>query len=497
MTMSTLRTHAIGVVLVAAVLAVAACRAAVAQEGTNDGGGGGDGEARWRWDAYQMAAPPPEPPPPPLQTSTTPKRRPAVRTAAPRQAPRVAAQPPARASRAGSRSRTAQRPRSAAPSRAAASFVADEVLVQTEPGVSQETLDGLARRHRLALIASEDLSLIGQLHRFRITNGRSPPGVARRLDADRRVAAAQPNFLFTLQQTPRAAKPAAPQYAIEKLRLPEAHQSSKGEGVVVAVIDSGVDGAHPELAGAVAGAFDVVGGAAQPHAHGTAVAAAIAARGELTAMAPEARLLAIRAFAGGPSSPRATGTSFQILKALDWAYSRQAKIVNLSFAGPRDPLLGRALDAARDRGLVLIAAAGNAGPRSPALFPAAERSVIAVTAIDARDALYPAASRGGHIALAAPGVDVVVAAPGGGYGLTSGTSIAAAHVSGLAALLLARKPNLPPARLKALLTGTAKDLGPAGNDASFGAGLPDIRKALDQLEAAPEGAVRGEGAGSG
>ena len=95
--------------------------------------------------------------------------------------------------------------------------------------------------------------------------------------------------------------------------------------------------------------------------------------------------------------------------------------------------------------MVLIAAVGNAGPRSPPLYPAAYAQVIGVTATDADDKLLSAANRGAQVAVAAPGVDIVEPAPDGNYQVTSGTSVAAAHASGVAALLLARDPKLSPA----------------------------------------------------
>lgn len=100
---------------------------------------------------------------------------------------------------------------------------------------------------------------------------------------------------------------------------------------------------------------------------------------------------------------------------------------------------------------MLVAAAGNAGAKSPPLFPASDPNVIAVTALDDNDKLLPVANRGKHIAVAAPGVDVLAAAPGGGYQMTSGTSIAAAHVSGIAALIIARRPHIAPDALRKVL----------------------------------------------
>jgi subtilisin family serine protease len=193
----------------------------------------------------------------------------------------------------------------------------------------------------------------------------------------------------------------------------------------------------------------------------------------------------VRAFA--PLSGSREGTTFAILKGLDWAAARGARIINMSFAGPRDPAVARSLAAARAKGIVLIAAAGNAGPKSPPLFPAADPNVIAVTATDVDDKLFPAANRGRHIAVAAPGVDLLLPAPNSAYQVTSGTSFAAAEVSGAVALLLERKPDLDPDAVRRALMATARDLGPKGLDPDFGAGLVDPYQAM--LSLPPPGAV--------
>ena len=155
----------------------------------------------------------------------------------------------------------------------------------------------------------------------------------------------------------------------------------------------------------------------------------------------------------------------------------------MSFAGPSDPELALALAAARKKGIVLVAAAGNAGAKSPPLFPASDANVIAVTAIDADDQLFKLANRGKHIAVAAPGVDVLAPAPRRSYQMSTGTSIAAAQVSGIAALLLERKPDLTPDAVRKILASTAGDLGPKGRDEQFGAGLADAFRAIQAIDA--------------
>ena len=151
----------------------------------------------------------------------------------------------------------------------------------------------------------------------------------------------------------------------------------------------------------------------------------------------------------------------------------------MSFAGPKDPSLERALKAAYDRNIVLIAAAGNAGPKSPPLYPGADPNVIAVTATDVDDKLFAGANRGKYVSVSAPGVDILVPAPENTYQITTGTSVAAAEVSGIVALLLERNPKLTPGRHPPHSDYRAQSgSGPATRDENFGSGLVDPLKAL-------------------
>jgi subtilisin family serine protease len=268
----------------------------------------------------------------------------------------------------------------------------------------------------------------------------------------------------------------ADQYAPQKLGLPDAHRLAKGDRILIAVIDSQVDASHPDLAGAIAGSFAASEDAERAHPHGTGMAGAIAARRTMLGIAPGVGLLTVRAFSAQGGS--AEGTTFNILKGIDWAATQGARIINMSFAGPPDPRLRDELNRAYRKGIVLIAAAGNAGPNSPPLYPAADPNVIAVTATSADDKLFAGANRGNYIAVAAPGVDIFAPAPDGAYQFTTGTSVAAAEVSGVAALLIERNPSLTPAEVRKILMDTAKDLGPKGRDRDFGAGLVNALRAL-------------------
>jgi subtilisin family serine protease len=160
-----------------------------------------------------------------------------------------------------------------------------------------------------------------------------------------------------------------------------------------------------------------------------------------------------------------------------------ARAVNMSFAGPQDPGIARGIAAAHDKGVVLIAAAGNKGASSPPLFPAADRNVIAVTSTDQNDQLPAFANRGPYVAVAAPGVDLMLLAPNDQLQRMSGTSFSAAYVTGIVALMLERQPDLAPDALRRALMASAHRLGGSPADGQSGAGLVDAYQAV--LSVAP------------
>jgi Subtilase family len=359
--------------------------------------------------------------------------------------------------------------------------IPNEIVAEIDAALTDVQADALARRHGLRRIESRKFELIGAtLGLFRIVGGKSFEAASRDFAGDGSVRSVQPNLRYVLQDQKAAAGEGDPtQYPQAKLHLPEAHALADGANVTVAVIDSGVDLKHPEFSGVLITSLDALDSKEGPHAHGTGVAGAIVAHIRLMGSAPAARILAIRAFALSGKSPESS--SYVLLKALDLAATHGAQIVNMSFAGPKDALIGRGLAALAARNIVAVAAAGNAGPKSPPLYPAADANVIAVSATDAQDRLFAASNRGSYIAVAAPGVDVFLPAPDDKYQITSGTSFSSAFVSGLAALLLQRNPMLKPQEVRATLTKTARDLGPPGPDDQFGAGEADALAAVSAV----------------
>jgi filamentous hemagglutinin family protein len=364
-------------------------------------------------------------------------------------------------------------------------LVNDEAVVQIATSITLERLRDAVAPLGLTVIASENLGITqSTVVRLRITNGRTVRDVIRALASVQLVAVAQPNYIYRLHQQGESApasrgdtgpKGDAAQYVLEKLKIADVHRLVRGNNVLIAVIDSEIDAAHPDLEGVIAQSYDAVGAPEKPHSHGTGMAGAIASHQRLLGTAPGARLLAVHAFS---TAANAESTTFNILKGVDWSVRQGARIINMSFAGPKDPSLARALQAAYDRGIVLIAAAGNAGPKSPPLYPGADPNVIAVTATDAADKLFTGANRGTYISVSAPGVDILVPAPEGDYQITTGTSVAAAEVSGIVALLLERNPKLTPADIRRILTLSAKRLSPGARDNDFGSGLIDPLQAL-------------------
>jgi subtilisin family serine protease len=287
--------------------------------------------------------------------------------------------------------------RSGVPPQGDQPFVPNEVITAFAPGATPQAIDRIARRYDLTQLETQSFPLIGEsLYRWRIGGGRTVVNMVRALGGENIVASVQPNYLFTLQdqtaKSPAGTPGDAAQYVLAKLQIEQAQQIATGKTVLIAVIDSEIDLKHPDLDGTIVKSFDAIGGGENPHPHGTSIAGAIASHGKLLGIAPGAQLLAVHAFDDTPGA--AKGTSFAIDKGLQWAADNNARVVNMSFAGPADPTLQRMLAAAYDKGMVLVAAAGNAGPQSEPLYPAADPNVIAVTATDGNDQLFKMANRG-------------------------------------------------------------------------------------------------------
>lgn len=352
-----------------------------------------------------------------------------------------------------------------------------EVIVALNADATADTVYELSQDLALDGDTLYTSNLLGtRVVRFRIPDARSVGDVVAQLSGDARVRVAQPHYVFTANGAVGQPLP-VPQYAPKALHLDKAHKVASGKRVKIAVIDTAIDTTHPAFGGAVSATFDALGSKGEAEVHGTSVASIAAARESLVGVAPAANVLGIRAFAAEDGGT-AESYSLAILKGLDWAVLNGARVVNMSFAGPDDPLLGEAIAAAVEQGVTIVAAAGNGGPDAPPAYPGAFPEVIAVTAVDDGEGLYQQANRGSYIAIAAPGVDIVGAAPKGAYDISSGTSMAAAHISGIVALMLEKNPKMSPKEIREALAKSARQKGARDE---MGAGLADAVGALDAL----------------
>lgn len=244
--------------------------------------------------------------------------------------------------------------------------------------------------------------------------------------------------------------------------------------ITIGMIDTGVNTGHEALAGTDLQHVSVVDPKrrASARTHGTAIAVLLAGRAasRTPGLLSGARLVAVDAFHSDARGQDAADV-FDIARALDRLAASRARVVNLSFAGPANLVLERVVRALVERDVVLVAAAGNSGPRADPLYPAAYPGVVAVTAVDRRLRAYRQAAAGEHIDFAAPGVRVWAAASVRGGRFRSGTSYAAPFVSAALAAARSADPRATGREIVERLAAGATDLGRGGRDTTFGWGL--------------------------
>ncbi|WP_309238145.1 S8 family serine peptidase [Actinoplanes aureus] len=280
------------------------------------------------------------------------------------------------------------------------------------------------------------------------------------------------------------------QWDLVKIGATRAWGVSTGAGVTVAVIDTGVDGAHPDLRGKVLAGYDtigdVAGGDSDENGHGTHVAGTIAAlTGNgvgVSGVAPGARILPVKALGADGS-----GWMSDTAEGIVWAADHGAQVINMSL-GTADQMgaVTAAVAYARSKGVTVVAAAGNERTKgSPVSYPAADPGVIAVAATDAADRYAYYSTAGAYVDLAAPGSVILNTFPTSlerrGYGTMSGTSMAAPHVAAAAALVKAYRPAATPDQIEQTLERSAVDLGARGFDRDYGYGRLDAAAALASL----------------
>ena len=322
----------------------------------------------------------------------------------------------------------------------------------------RRTAEALAREYGLRLLEDWAMPLLNvDCYRMAEPEGAEPGKILEALSRDPRVKWAQPIETFSAQGGNDPLFPVQP--AARQWQLADMRKAATGRNVTVAVIDSGVEVAHPDLAGQIALQQNFVDG--QQYAaerHGTGVAGVIAARAGngvgIEGVAPEARLMALRAcWEQADGATRCN--SFTLGKAMNFALMHGAQVINLSLSGPPDRLLRELIDVACARGVRVVSAVDPASADGG--FPASHPGVFAATAVVAQMVA-------GRVLLA-PGRDIPTAAPGARWDMVSGSSYSAAHISGMMALLSELRPALALPKLRAgIVTQPAGQAQTAGID---------------------------------
>lgn len=330
------------------------------------------------------------------------------------------------------------------------------------------------------------------IYRMQIGDGVLPPDKAALMSTDSRVLFAEPNYELEAPESNARSKPGwaiggsagtgGATWALDQLRLSEAHSITRGGGVLVAVLDTGVDASHPLLTGKLLSGYDFVDDDANPaeegntdnfaYGHGTHVAGVIAQA------APDSQILPVRVL-----TPDGAGNIWVLAEALAYAVDPDgdpqtddgAHVINLSLGTPRRTSLIDEIVAdvtcngddddddnercARTGGAVVVAAAGNLGDETPN-FPAAEQAqgVLAVAASTQANTLAEFSTRGTWVHIAAPGEHIVSSVPGNAFGAWSGTSMAAPFTAGVAALVRSSDSTLKPADITARIESSAAPL---------------------------------------
>jgi hypothetical protein len=309
-------------------------------------------------------------------------------------------------------------------------------------GHARRLITQLSREYEIDWVAGWRIDLLGvHCAVFRARDAEHRDLLLARLREDRRIESVQ--AMHTFRTSARSTQYNDPyfrlQRGVEAIRVPEAHRWSRGRRIPVAIIDSGIDTRHPELRGRVRIVRNFVDEDEvrfRADRHGTAVAGVIAALTNngtgIIGVAPASELLALKAcWHERPDAPALCST-LTLAEALVFAIEQKARIINLSLTGPADPLLTRLVRRALDRGIVVVAASEDASQADG--FPVGVAGVIAVADSDDRPSSRRAPLQ--RSMLAAPGREVLTLVPGKGYDYMSGSSISAAMVSGVIALLL-------------------------------------------------------------
>ncbi|HEY8001047.1 MAG TPA: S8 family serine peptidase [Solirubrobacterales bacterium] len=395
----------------------------------------------------------------------------------------------------------------AAPAAAASSADSQSVIVKYRAASGANAIDSLAQRldvgSQIGTIRHSSASVFA-------TNG-DPASVAARLERSPLVAYAEPNLTLSTDAIPNdplfgqlyglnntgqtGGTPDADIDAPEGWDAAGLGSFPSTGGVKVGIVDTGIQAAHPDLAGKLAncarsqGLLPILSGTIQEgscaddNGHGTHVAGTITANANngigVTGVSFNSQLAICKALGGALG----TGSTADVANCITWAYDKGAKVISMSLGGGASTTLKNAVDYAwkngAANGAVLVAAAGNDGDAT-LNYPAAYPNVVSVAATDNRDQRASFSNANADVEVAAPGVNVTSTWNDGAYNTISGTSMATPHVSGVVALIRSRNPSATAAQIVAKLDGAVDDLGAPGRDTSFGFGRVNLLQAATE-----------------
>ncbi|HKR11401.1 MAG TPA: S8 family serine peptidase [Pyrinomonadaceae bacterium] len=370
-------------------------------------------------------------------------------------------------------------------------YVPGEILV-TLRGQSREInriIRILELRHQLRKESTVKLSSTGEvLVRFTVRNpNQSIPELVLSIQNGEIPLdfSVQPNFIYTGSGS-QGQDYESLQFGPKLIRSNLVSPYSTGKGVRIGLVDTGVD-KHRDLKEKIIERKNFTDDKElRRDSHGTIMAGIISAIPNngfgINGVAPDAKIISIKVLKQVSPTVPPRGTSFTIVQGINYAIERKVQIVNLSIgASQPDPKVSDLVRAAVRRGIVIVAGAGNDGPGGRPSYPAALSEVIAVSAVDHYKRAYVRGTTGEYIDLAATGVGILSTWPENTFHDSDGSSEAAAHVTGVVALLLEKKPTISPAQIQNLLERTATDLGPRGKDSIFGSGLVDACESLKSI----------------
>ena len=360
-------------------------------------------------------------------------------------------------------------------------FVKDELLLVYDFGLKRAELEAITEKYKLKRKSGMAIGALRKGVIIADTLGQNPLELMEDINKVEKKFTANTNNFFTLAAN--SSVQAAPKlnYPLAQTGIGRAHQITRGRGITIGMVDTPVDTTHPDLRGVNIEQHLIADPKTdESRVHGTSIAGILVSKNQQIGVAPEAKLLSVSAFSSRPGHPKALrGKSTDIVAAIAYCIEKKVDILNLSFTGGSDSFVESIILKAIDAGITVVAAGGNRGKVGSTVYPAIIEGVVGVTAVDRHQRLFRSADKGRFIDIAAPGVGILTLAPKGKFQISTGTSMAAAHLSGVLAILKSYQHQYEYEQLNK----TAIDLGREGWDQEYGNGLVNASAALRQLGA--------------